>query len=111
MDCNINHIPLEEHLKAMLRKSGGLAGLPIVEVSGHISKIPCDKNHLKFEDLLAASIGVDGCGKPALRVKIINSCTPYLDCKNNSESNWMQLPFAYDYNDKTFALVLNRTPV
>lgn len=94
----------------MVRKSGILAGLPIVEVEGHYENpVTCSKNHLSFTDLLALCIGVDGCGKPAIRVKIIESCTNFTNCQNNDKDPILNHVFAYDATLKTHALVLNRS--
>ena len=94
----------------MLRVSGVLVGFPIKEVTGHTENaINCNNNHLKFEDLLKLSIGVDACNKPALRVKIITSCTTLKTCANNSDAHPLNKLFAYDATAKTYALVLNRS--
>lgn len=92
----------------MVRKSGVLAGLPIVAVEGHHENaVNCQKNHLSFEQLLALCIGVDGCGKPAIRVKYIDSCTPFTNCANNDKDPILNHVFAYDATLHTYALVLN----
>jgi hypothetical protein len=106
MDCINNYIATDDRLNGMLRASGNLVGLPITEVSGHTSAVPCSHNHLTFEQLMLASIGVDGCGKPALRVKNIDSCTLALTC---AQPKGLIDMFAYDATLKTFALVLNKT--
>lgn len=111
MDCATSHLELKKHLGAMLRKSGSLIGLPIKEVTGHTQPaITCENGHLTFDDLVRLSIGVDGCGKPALRVKIINTCTNLVNCANSSDENPLNKIFAFDTTQKTFAVVLNRTP-
>lgn len=110
MDCNDNHLPLKQHLDAMLRKDGELNGLPIVEVSGHESNaLTCDKNHLTLDDLFRASIGVDSCGKPAIRVKYINSCELKKDCNIASVDDLLRSMFAYDETEGTYALVINQS--
>lgn len=110
MDCNTNHIELKKQLAATLRVSGALTGLPIVEVSGHTdAALNCDNNHLSFYDLLALCFGVDGCDKPALRVKYIDSCDPLTTCENSSDAHPFNKIFAYDSTLKTYALVLNVT--
>lgn len=110
MNCDDNHLPLKQHLDNMLRKSGVLFGLPIVEVSGHTENaVNCENNHLTFDDLMRKSIGVDACGKPALRVKFIESCTYKKDCEKNSVNDNFNSMFAYDSSAKTFALVLNKS--
>jgi len=110
MDCQDNHLPLKSHLDAMLRTSGDLAGLPIVEVEGHTENaLSCGKNHLTLEDLFRASIGTDSCGKPALRVKFIASCDVKKTCTNNSVDDLLRSMFAYDSTTKTIALVLNQS--
>lgn len=106
MDCINNYIATDDRLNGMLRSSGELVGLPIVDVTGHTSMVPCSHNHLTFEQLLLASIGVDGCGKPALRVKYIDSCTLAITC---AKPKGLIDMFAYDATSKTFALVLNKT--
>jgi hypothetical protein len=109
MDCNTSHFDLKHHLTAMLRKSGALVGLPIIEVSGHTSAaFNCDNAHFTFEDFVRASIGVDSCGKPALRVKIIDTCDVLVNCSNNVDANPLSQMFAYDATEKTYAVVLNR---
>jgi len=110
MNCENNHISLHNHLTAMARKSGTLIGLPVVAVTGYTEQaINCNNSHMKFEDFLAASIGVDSCGKPAIRVKFIDSCETHLDCTNNQDANLMAQFFAYDSTTKTYALVLNQS--
>jgi hypothetical protein len=94
----------------MLRKSGDLVGLPITEVTGHTENaINCDRQHLTFMDLIKLSIGVDGCGKPALRVKKIDTCTLNATCDNAVVNDNLNKIFAYDSTEKTFAIVLNET--
>lgn len=112
MDCNTNHLSLKQHLDNMLRKSGNLNGLPIVEVSGHTSNaLSCglETNHLTFEQLLLKSIGTDACGKPAIRVKYIASCDYRKNCQTNDVNDNFNSMFAYDATTKTFALVLNKS--
>lgn len=110
MDCNTNHIPTGKQLEAMLRTSGNLVGLPIVAVTGHTDNaLNCNNNHLTDEELLRLCIGVDSCGKPAIRVKFINSCTTLKDCNNKSEANPFRRAFAYDSTTKTYALVINQS--
>lgn len=110
MECKTNHIPLIKQLEAMLRKSGVLMGLPIVAVEGHADQaLRCDNNHLTFEDLMKSSIGVDGCGKPALRVKFIDSCDTVTTCKNNVDENPLNQMFCYDATLRTYALVINQS--
>lgn len=106
MDCVNNHISTDDRLKGMLRASGNLVGMPITIVTTHTSRVPCSHNHLTFEQLLLASIGTDGCGKPAFRVKYIDSCILALTC---SQGKGIIDMFAYDESLKTFALVLNKT--
>ncbi len=107
MDCINNYIATDDRLNGMLRSSGELVGLPITEVTGHTSMVPCSHNHLTFEQLMLASIGTDGCGKPALRVKYIDSCTLALTC---AQPKGLIDMFAWDETLKTFAVVLNYTP-
>lgn len=113
LNCNTNHLPIDKIVSSLLRKEtapGSLIGLPIVEVDGHISPaMNCDNNHLKFEDFLKLVIGVDVCGKPALRVKIINSCEVDINCDNQIEANPLNKMFAYDAVQGTYAIVLNRS--
>lgn len=110
MDCNNNHLPLVKHLAPMLRKTGNLVGLPIVAVTGHTDNaINCENSHLTFEDLFKRSIGVDSCGKPAIRVKFINTCSTLVTCANNDDANPLQKMFAYDSTTKTYALVINQS--
>lgn len=109
MDCNNNHLPLKQHLENMLRHSGNLNGLPITEVSGHTDAIPCDLNFLTFEQLLLKSIATDTCGKPAIRVKFIDSCTYLKSCANNDVNDNFNKMFAWDSTAKTIALVLNQS--
>lgn len=109
--CGNSHLDLNTLINSSLRKTGALTGLPIVEVTGHTENaINCDRQHLKFEDLLKLSIGVDGCGKAAIRVKFIDTCDLDSSCQNNDrlEDNLRKM-FAYDSNTKTFALVLNKS--
>jgi len=110
MDCSNNNYPLIHHLTAMARKSGSLIGMPIVAVSGHNDQAAqCDDGLPRtFEKLLTASIGVDSCGKPSLRVKFIDSCETQISCKIESDNILDQI-FAYDATNKTFALVLNQS--
>lgn len=94
----------------MLRKDGDLVGLPIVEVSGHTQNaINCGNAHLTFEDLLKLSIGVDGCNKPAIRVKYIDSCDALVNCTTNVDQNPLNKMFAYDSSAKTYAIVINKS--
>lgn len=110
MDCTDAYIDVLKHINSMLRVSGVLIGLPIVEISGHTDNaLNCDNNHLKFEDLLRLSIGVDACGKPALRVKFIASCDLNKTCSNNDVQDNLRQIFAYDSTEKTFALVINKS--
>lgn len=110
MDCNNNYLPLKQHLEAMLRVAAPLKGLPIVEVTGHEENaLNCTNNHLTFEDLLKASIGVDSCGKPAIRVKFIDTCETEKTCANNSDADPLRGMFAYDSTTKTIALVINKS--
>jgi hypothetical protein len=110
MNCENNHLSLNTHLRAMARISEKLVGLPIVAVTGHEDQaLNCGTTHLGFDDMLSAAIGVDSCGKPAIRVKFINSCENYISCNNSSDDNvWRQF-FAYDASTKTFAIVLNQS--
>jgi hypothetical protein len=108
MNCATNHLSVKKHLESMARKSGVLVGLPITEVEGHEENaMSCGKNHLSFEQLLALCIGVDSCGKPAIRVKYIDSCETMRNCTNNDKDPLLNQTFAYDAGRKTFALVLN----
>lgn len=111
MDCNDNFLGLATHMQAMARVSGALIGMPIVSVTGHTSQaLQCDDGLPRtFEKLLAASIGVDSCGKPAFRVKFIDSCNTKVDCSNNTNMNFLDQMFAYDATAKTFALVINQS--
>lgn len=111
MNCETNHLSVKKHLNSMVRKSGVLAGLPIVEVSVgyHENAVNCGLNHLSFEQLLAKCIGVDACGKPAIRVKYIASCDVFTTCANNDKDSISNHVFAYDATLKTFALVLNKS--
>lgn len=112
VNCNTNHLPIGEILKSILRKDATtkLVGMPIVEVSGHDEPaITCKNNHLKFEDFLSLSVGVDACGKPALRVKNIATCDVDMNCANNSDPNPLNKIFAYDSTTKTYAIVLNKS--
>jgi hypothetical protein len=106
MDCTNNYIATDNRLNDMLRVSGNLTGLPIKTVTGHTDSVPCSHNHLTFEQLLLQCIGVDGCGKPAFRVKFINSCNLAYTC---AQPKSLIDIFAYDSTAKTFALVLNQT--
>jgi len=106
MNCTNNHISTADRLNGMLRQSGELVGLPVTVVTTHASKVPCSHNHLTFEQLLLLCIGTDGCGKPAFRIKYIDSCTLALTC---SKPKSLIDSFAYDATLKTFALVLNKT--
>lgn len=98
------------HLTSMARKSGTLIGLPIVAVTGHNDQaLQCDDGLARnFESLMAASIGVDSCGKPALRVKFIDTCDVQVGCEIGAD-NLLDQMFAYDSTAKTFALVLNQS--
>lgn len=108
--CKDNHVPLVKYLEAMLRVSGALTGLPIVAVTGHTqAAINCNNSHLQFEDFLRLSIGVDSCGKSALRVKFINSCNTLENCSNSADANPLRKMFAYDATSKTYALVINQS--
>lgn len=110
MDCTTNHLPLKFQLESMLRAANPLAGLPIVAVTGHTkSALNCNNQHLTFEDFLKLSIGVDSCGKPAIRVKFINSCKTVITCANNSAEDPLRKMFAYDSTSKTVALVINQS--
>lgn len=110
MDCSTNFLTLKQHLEAMLRVSGPLAGLPIVAVSGHEeSALNCNNQEATFESLLKDSIGVDSCGKPAIRVKFIDSCDLKISCSNHDETNPLRDMFAYDATLKTVALVINQS--
>lgn len=110
MDSNTNHLSLKTQLESMLRASGPLAGLPIVAVTGHTENaIRCDNNEWSFEEFVKASIGVDNCGKPALRVKFIDSCDVKVDCANHDDANPLRDMFAYDSTTDTYALVLNQS--
>lgn len=111
MDCENNYIDLKRHLEAMARTDGTLIGLPIVAVTGHTEQaIQCDDGKPRtFEALLAASIGVDSCGKPALRVKFIDTCDLHISCVNNSDERLLNQIFAYDSDLKTYALVINQS--
>jgi len=107
MNCNDSHIDLKFFLANMLRLStGGLKGLPYIIVTGHDEPaINCNNSHLTYEDLLKLSIGVDGCDKPAIRVKVIESCDPVLSCAHNTSP--LNDVFAWDPTTKTYALVMN----
>jgi hypothetical protein len=108
MECKKSHIPLNKQLEAMLRVSGVLLGLPLVEVEGHADQaLRCDNNHLTFEDLVKSCIGTDSCGKPALRVKFIDSCNTKTTCKNNGDADPLKQMFCYDASAGTYAIVLN----
>ncbi len=110
MDCITNHLPLKFQLESMLRGSNLLTGLPIVEVTGHTENaLNCNNQHLTFEDFIKMSIGVDSCGKPALRVKFISSCNTVVNCANNSNEDPLKNIFAYDSTSKTVALVINKS--
>ncbi len=110
MDCTTNHLPLKFQLESMLRGARLLAGLPVVEVTGHTENaLNCNNQHLTFEDFLKQSIGVDSCGKPAIRIKFIESCDTVVNCANNSNEDPLKNIFAYDTTAKTYALVLNKS--
>jgi hypothetical protein len=111
MDCVTNNYPLIHHLTSMARKSGKLVGLAIVAVTGHNDQaMNCDHGKPRtFEALLAASIGVDSCGKPAIRVKFIDSCDSKIDCKVPNDAGIFDQLFAYDSTSKTYALVINQS--
>lgn len=106
MDCINNYIATDDRLNGMLRKSGELVGLPVTVVTTHSSVVPCSHNHLTFEQLLLLCIGVDGCGKPAFRIKYIDDCDLAITC---AQPKKLIDIFAYDETLKTFALVLNKT--
>lgn len=109
MNCENNHLSLEKQLTRMLRTVGGLTGLATVKInSGYTAKIPCDLNHLSFEDLIKRSVGVDSCGRPAIRIKYIATCNLKKDCNNNDVENQFNQMFAYDTVTRSFALVLNQ---
>lgn len=112
MNCVNNHLTLEQQVNRMLRTTPGANGLTgiatIKMLSGYTNKIPCDLNHLSFTDLLLRAIGVDSCGKPAIRVVYIATCNPQKDCNNNAVENQLTQCFAYDVPTKSFALVLNQ---
>ena len=112
MDCTDNFISVENRLVGMLRTSGVLTGIPVITSAGHTAVIPCELNHLSFEQLLAACIGIDGCGKPAFRIKKIDSCVG-IDCDKaevlNIDPSDITIFFAYHPTEKTIALVLNET--
>lgn len=112
MNCNDNYLSLTTHLNNMVRHSGNLNGIAIVEVTGHTSNaLSCglDTTHLTFEQLLLKSIGTDPCGKPAIRVKFIATCTYLKNCELAGVSNDFSRMFAYDATAKTFALVINKS--
>lgn len=110
INCGDNQVPLKSYLNSMVRVAGPLSGLPIVVVTGHTENaLKCDNNHLGFEDFLKLSIGVDPDGKPAIRVKYIDSATTVLDCGNNAKDPLLNQVFAYDSTAKTYALVLNKS--
>lgn len=112
MDCATNHIPLTKQLEAMARTSGVFVGLPIVEVevdTHEENAMRCDNNHLTLEDLLKACIGTDVCGKPALRVKFIDSCDTLVTCGKNHDADVFRKMFCYDSTAKTYALVINQS--
>ena len=110
MNCIDNHLPTEAHINNMLRVAGALTGLPIIEVlSGYnVNANNCALNHLTFDELLRRAIGVDACGKPAIRVKYISSCNYQNNCTTNNQANAFTKLFAFDVATKTVALVLNR---
>lgn len=110
MTCTDAHIDLMKHINSMLRVDGVLIGLPIVAVEGHTENaLNCDNNHLTYEQLMKLSIGVDSCGKPALRVKFIASCDLNKSCSNNDVQDNLRQTFAYDSTLKTYALVINQS--
>lgn len=111
MDCKDQNVSTLELLTKMLRELKPLAGLPIVIVTGHTENaIQCNSGkNLNIDDLFRASIGVDSCGKPALRVKIINTCEVKANCAVPTGFDPMRDMFAYDSTAKTIALVLNQS--
>lgn len=113
MNCDTNSIPLKRHIEGMLRASGSLTGLPIVEVEEgtHLEPgLSCNNSFMTFEDMLRGSIGVDTtCGRLAIRVKFIDSCEVKLGCANAQDETLLNQIFAYDSTSKTFALVLNQS--
>lgn len=112
MNCTDNYLPLGEHLSQMLRKSGKLVGLAITEVTGHTDNAQsCGLSHLTYDQLMARAIGTDACGKPALRVKFIATCTSNKTCTNKDvvkKVDFRQM-FAFDATTKTVAWVLNKS--
>ena len=112
LDCNKQNITTMDLIESMLRVASPLTGLAIVVVSGHNeSALQCSKDtkHFTFEDFLRASIGVDNCGKQALRIKFIDSCDSKKTCKVRTGYNPLRDMFAYDSTTKTYALVLNQS--
>ncbi len=112
MDCPTSHITLKKQFDAMFRKVGVLIGLPIVAVGEGThteNALRCDNNHLTLEDLFKSSIGVDSCGKPALRVKFIDTCDTLAACKTSHDEDQLRKMFAYDSDAKTYALVINQS--
>lgn len=109
MNCKDQNVSTLELLTKMLRVAKPLVGLPIVFVTGHTENaIQCnDGKNLSVDDLFRASIGVDNCGKPALRVKVINTCDVKANCAVPTGFDPMRDMFAYDSTTKTIALVLN----
>lgn len=112
MNCTDNYISVKQHLTNSTRKMGVLVGLPFFEVDSdthELNALTCNNNHLDFAALLALCFGVDSCGDPAIRVKIIDSCEKFTTCNNNDKDPLLNQCFAYDATLKTYALVLNRS--
>jgi hypothetical protein len=112
MDCNSSYLPAEHQVQTLLRTNGTLNGLGVVEIpnTNLVPAINCDNNHLTFVDLLLLSIGVDGCGSPALRVSEILSCDLVKNCENNN-FDFLNTIFAYDTVLKVYVLVLVKSNV
>jgi len=112
MDCTNNHISFTDTLRSLVRTDGTVNGLAIVEVEDHTeAAIRCgaENAHMSFTDFLLACIGVDTCGKPAIRVKYIDTCDSQITCSTNDDVNFLNQIFAYDSTLKTYALVINQS--
>lgn len=114
MNCDTNYFSLLSNLRAMARISGSLVGpaMVLVQEGSHTEQaIRCgaENGHMTFENFMQASIGTDGDGLPAIRVKLIQSTQPQITCATNDDINSINQFFAYDSTTKTYALVLNLT--
>lgn len=73
--CENSHLSIDEQLKSVITEDGnGAKSIRTMFVEAcENDGVSCEEGQLPFEHFLAGSIGINECGKPALRLALPTS--------------------------------------